>query len=123
MKAVFSRVYSTAPSLMLLLVASACFGQTPGTGAISGLVSDPAKRAVANAEVLAVDDATHISRSVTTTPGGVFRVPLLPPGRYTVTVKAPQFAVNVSSSVQVAVSETTSLNITLAVAGTSATVQ
>ena len=123
MKAVLLHSYPVTLSLVLLLLASVCFGQTPGTGAISGVVYDPANRVVANAEVLVVDDATQISRSVRTTAEGVFRAPLLPPGTYTVTVKAPRFAVSVSSSLQVTVSETTSLNVTLAVAGASESVQ
>src|ERR1700761_1047929 len=123
MKAVWLRSYPNTLSLVLLLLASVCLGQTPGTGAISGVVYDPTNRVVANAEVLVVDDATQISRSVTTTAEGVFRAPLLPPGTYTVTVKAPRFAVSVSSSVHVTVSETTSLNVTLAVAGASESVQ
>src|ERR1035438_7853387 len=72
----------------LLVLAVTAYGQTPGTGAISGVVVDPANRAVGHAEVLTVDEATHMSRSVVTTAEGVFRVPLLPPGIYTVTVKA-----------------------------------
>jgi hypothetical protein len=104
-------------------LAGASFAQTPGTGAISGIVYDPANRAVANADVLVVDDATHLSRVMTTTPEGVFRVPLLPPGIYDVTVKAPGYVANTSSSVQVTVSETSSLTVTLAVAGTTTNVQ
>jgi hypothetical protein len=123
MKAVLLRSYPVAPSLVLLLLASVCFGQTPGTGAISGVVYDPANRVVANAEVLVVDDATHISRSVMTTSEGVFRVPLLPPATYKVTVKATGYAVNTAPPVQVTVSETSSLNVTLAVAGTTTSVQ
>ena len=96
MKAVLLRHYRVLSVAALLYLAAASFGQTPGTGAISGVVYDPSNRVSQMPIVLAVDDATHISRSVTTTPEGVFRVPLLPPGRYTVTVKAPQFAVSTS---------------------------
>ena len=98
----------------LLLVATA-FGQTPGTGAISGVVYDPSNRVVSNAEVLAVNEATHVSRSVMTTSEGVFRVPLLLPGAYTITVRAAGFAENTSRSIKVTVSETSSLNVFLVV--------
>jgi hypothetical protein len=62
-----------------LLLVSTALAQTPGTGAISGIVYDPATRVVANAEVSAVNEATGTSRSVTTSSEGVFRVPLLLP--------------------------------------------
>ncbi|HEX9199336.1 MAG TPA: carboxypeptidase-like regulatory domain-containing protein, partial [Acidobacteriaceae bacterium] len=104
-------------SATLLLLVHSGSGQTPGTGAISGVVYDPSNRVVVNAEVQAVNEATHASRSVATTAEGVFRVPLLLPGTYTVTVKAASFAVNTLRSIQVTVSETTSLNVTLAVPG------
>jgi Carboxypeptidase regulatory-like domain/TonB dependent receptor len=117
------RKYLALSAMLLLLPISTAFGQTPGTGAISGVVYDPANRVVVNAEVQAVNEATHISRSVTTTVEGVFRMPLLLPGAYTVTVKAAGFGDNTSRSVQVAVSATTSLNVTLALAGVTQSVQ
>ena len=123
MKTASLRRYLAASTAVFLLSASASFGQTPGTGAISGTVYDPANRAVANANVVAVNEATHLSRSVKTTPEGVFRVPLLPPGMYDVTVKAPGYADRTSPSVQVTVSETSSLTVMLAVAGATTNVQ
>ncbi|MGA2086487.1 MAG: TonB-dependent receptor, partial [Terracidiphilus sp.] len=107
---------------MLVLVGEA-FGQTPGTGAISGVAYDPSNRVIANAEILTVNEATNMSRSAITTAEGVFRVPLLPPGSYTVTVKAPGFAEHISQSILVTASETSSLNVTLTVAGVSASIR
>ncbi|HEY1901946.1 MAG TPA: carboxypeptidase regulatory-like domain-containing protein [Terracidiphilus sp.] len=109
--------------MFLLVLAGNAFGQTPGTGAISGVVLDPANRVIANAEVLAVNDATQASRSVMTTTEGVFRVLLLPPGNYSVTVKAAGFAERTARPIEVTVSETTSLNMKLAIAAASASVQ
>ena len=103
---------------ILLLLAGGALAQTPGTGAISGAVDDPAHHPVTHADVLAENEATHVSRSVTTTAEGVFRVPLLEPGLYTVTVTSPGFAANTTHSVQVTVSQTSSVNVALAVAGT-----
>ena len=80
-------------------------------------------RVIADAEVLAVNDATHLSRSVRTTSEGVFRLPLLPPGTYTATVKAAGFAVKTSRMIEVTVSETVSLNLTLGLPTTSVSVQ
>jgi hypothetical protein len=117
------RRYCTGFVIALLLVATAIRAQTPGTAAISGIVYDPTSQVIANAEVLAVNNATHTSRSATTTSEGAFRLALLPPGTYAVSVKAPGYEVHTSPSVQVTVSETSSLPVTLVVAGASATVQ
>ena len=115
--------YLAATAMFFLLFMCTAFGQTPGTGAISGVVFDPANRPVANIDVTATNEATLASRSVTTTSEGVFRVPLLLPGTYTVTVKAPGFAETSSHSIKVTVSETSSLNVTLTIAGAKTSVQ
>lgn len=101
----------------------ALHGQTPGTGAISGIVYDPSGKAMANAAVEAREPAKHISRSVTTTQEGLFRVPLLPPGTYTVSVTVSGYAVNNSQPIQVTVSETSSISVTLALAGATTSIQ
>jgi hypothetical protein len=90
-------------------------GQSPGTGAITGVITDPAGRVVVNASVQAINEATHVKR-LGSTAAGVFRVPLLLPGKYDIVVTVPGFAVKTSRSVQVTVSETTSVNIALTVA-------
>jgi len=111
-----------APFCALLLAAVAAVAQTPGTGAISGVVYDPQNRTVTHADVLAENESTHVVRSVTSDADGDFHIPLLPPGAYTVTVNAPGFTANATHSVDVTVSETRSLTIQIAVAGTGATV-
>jgi hypothetical protein len=112
-----------ACTMALFLLVSPTFGQTPGTGAISGTVYDPATRAVANAEVSAVNEATGVSRSVATSSEGAFRVPLLLPGSYTLTVSAGGFATSSLRSIQVTVSQTSSVNVTVAIAGANQDVQ
>jgi hypothetical protein len=109
--------------VLSLAVTINAFGQAPGTGAISGVISDPSGKVIANAEILTINEATHASRSVLSTALGVFRVPLLPPGTYAVTVKAAGFADQTLSSIPVTVSETSSLNVKLTIAGASTSVQ
>lgn len=104
-------------AIVFLLVVKVTFAQTPGTGAISGSVFDPANHAIKNAKVMAVDEATHLSRSVLTGGTGAFQLPLLPPGIYAIAVEAAGFANSSADAVHVTASETTSVNITLPVAG------
>jgi hypothetical protein len=120
------RVFRGHGSLVCLLNFSADFtdiGQAPGMGAISGVVNDTSGRVIGNAEVESLNEITHASRSALTSAEGVFRVPLLLPGTYTVTVRAAGFATRASTHVEVTVSETASLNLTLSVASSSATVE
>ena len=98
------------------------FSQTPGTGAISGTLYDPANKAVAGAEVIATSQASHVARTTVSTQEGLFQLPLLPPGNYGVTVKAPGFAASVSDAVRVTASETVTLNLSLTLASVSQSV-
>jgi hypothetical protein len=67
------------------------FGQTDTSGEIAGLVTDATGARVSHASVniLNKDNGTH--RNTATNSEGIYRVPLLPPGIYTVTVTAPSF--------------------------------
>jgi hypothetical protein len=110
------RLRVTMPAIGLAWVSLLSYGQTPGTGAIAGSVTDPANKVVARAQVLAVNEATHLSRTVKTTAAGFFELPLLLPGSYVITVNEPGFAPSISNSIQVTASETTSVNVRLALA-------
>jgi Carboxypeptidase regulatory-like domain/TonB dependent receptor len=110
------RLWVAMPAISMAWVSFISYGQTPGTGAVSGSVTDPENRVVARAQVLAVNEATHLSRTVKTTAAGFFEVPLLLPGSYVITVKEPGFAPSISNSIQVTASETTSINVRLALA-------
>ena len=128
MKTTFLRICVTLPlkvcfGMAFLVAALPVSGQTPGTGAISGVIYDSSHRVVSNAKVVATNDATQLSRSVTTTSDGMFRIPLLAPGAYAVTVSAPGFAPSTSELIQVTVSETSSARVVLAVSGINTTVQ
>ena len=102
---------------LAIFMISTAFGQSPGTGAITGVITDPAGRVVVNASVRTVNEATRVARLAISTTTGVFRIPLLLPGTYAITVSAPGFGVKTSRSIQVTVSETTSVNVALNVAG------
>lgn len=112
-------LFIASVALGLSLVPCCSDAQTPGTGAISGLVFDPAKRAVSSAHVTATNEATQAIRSVTTTATGLFRLPLLAPGTYDLKVVQPGFADRTITTVGVSPSQTTFVTVTLALASVS----
>lgn len=97
--------------------------QSPGTGAISGVVLDPANRAVSNAEVTVVNQDTHASRQVQTATEGFFRVALLAPGLYSVAVSSPGFTGSSKTEITVEPGETSSVSLSLTIAPTRTDVQ
>lgn len=85
---------------VLLTLPTAAYSQSVVTGDIAGSVIDPSKAVIPNAKVLLHSDATGSDQTVSTNTEGQFRLSLLRPGVYTLTVKAPGFA---DTTTQVAV--------------------
>jgi hypothetical protein len=84
------RAYSTL--LALLVLASAPLkGQDP-RGAIEGEIADKTGGGIAGARVSARSLDTGLAMEVLTPPSGLFRLPLLPIGQYSLTVEAAKFA-------------------------------
>lgn len=110
--------------LAIVLTTTAIFAtaQDAATGAIAGSVYDASGALVSNAVIEAMDDRTHLSRSVTSGSEGAFRLSLLRPGSYTVTAQATGFEPKSIHAIAVNVGEVTSLSLKLAVNKVDATV-
>lgn len=94
MRAIGSQTRVRAAAVVLLLVAMSWIGaagQTTG-GTITGAVLDSTGAALNGAQVRVVDDATNAIQTLTTAGAGLFNVPNVNPGNYTVTVTAPGFS-------------------------------
>lgn len=76
----------------MVSLTSIALAQSATTGAIVGVAMDKAGAAVVGAKVTVVNDATNASAETTSSSTGDFRVLNLPPGRYTVTISAANFA-------------------------------
>src|SRR5882762_9220802 len=96
------------------------FAQTQTTGRIAGFVADHNGAAIIDAEALVLNKATGEQRAATSDATGDYAVTLLRPGTYRVSVAARGFDAAVFDNVQVVISETTSVNAQLAVAGVTA---
>ncbi len=70
----------------IFLVISAAWGQT---AELSGNVADSSHAAIPAASLTIHNEETRAERTTTTSSEGFYLFPLLPPGRYTVSVRAP----------------------------------
>jgi hypothetical protein len=61
------------------------------TGSFLGFVTDPPGAAISGAKVTATNEATGLTRTVTTNSSGEYVIGLLPPGQYTLTFEAQNF--------------------------------
>jgi hypothetical protein len=79
--------------LAVLLTACTPFvvAQAAGTASVQGTVTDPTGAAVPNANVILTNTGTHTARSSITDASGVYALPNVPVGAYSLTVTAPGF--------------------------------
>ncbi|MBM3749011.1 MAG: TonB-dependent receptor, partial [Acidobacteria bacterium] len=94
-----------------------------GTGAISGVVTDPSGQVIPDAVVTITNADTGMTRTVNTTGAGVFTVPVLPPGTYTVRAEKSGFATLEQKGVVVSVGGTATLQLGMKIGAVAAVVE
>ena len=112
--------------ILALFVFSLCsvatLGQSQTSGRIVGTVVDEKGGAIPGAEVTVANKGTGETRNVVSDDSGHYIVPLLPPGVYTVSIVANGFKKFVADDVRVALTETSTLDATLAIGAVSESV-
>src|SRR5512144_551660 len=107
-------------ALILVILASAVPSAAQVTGSIAGVVKDsgggvlPGASVTVTGPALQREKATAVSGS-----DGAYRVPLLPPGTYTLTVELGGFKSLTRRNVDVALNQQTTVDLTLALASIS----
>jgi len=97
-------------SFLLISAAASVHAQTTN-GSIEGSVTDPSGSALAGVSVTARNMDTGLTQATTTTQAGIYSLPNLPPGRYSVTVEAPNLKKFAQEGVTVTTGTAISLNI------------
>ncbi len=97
-----------------MLLGAKAYGQGGATGAISGVVVDTSGGSIGGAEVQVIDARTEsVVRKLPSSAEGIFVATLLPPGNYIVVVNKSGFAEAKATDIEVRVTETTRVTITL----------
>jgi hypothetical protein len=99
--------------VMTLGTVGAATAQDP-TGAIEGTVTDTTQAAVSAARVTVKNLATGFTREAVASAEGLYRVPALPVGTYSLTVEASSFATFVRDQIHVSVSQILRIDVQLA---------
>src|SRR5580700_5217716 len=108
------RFFAGVLLLAAMLAGASAYGQGGATGAISGVVVDTSGGFISGADVQVIDARTEsIVRKLPTSTEGIFVATLLPPGNYIVRVNKTGFGEAKVTDIEVRVTETTSLTITL----------
>ncbi len=115
-------IFISSIVLSVVLFSMSAFAQSQ-FGAISGTVSDQNGAVVPNASVTISGVSIGFTRTVTTDSNGFYAARQLPPGNYNVSVAAVQgFAAQTLKNQLVSLENTTTVNVTLSVAGTGVSV-
>jgi hypothetical protein len=121
----FTRSVRGAATISLLALAFVCqqgFAQLT-SGDLSGLVTDASGGVVAGATVDALDQATGVKTTQTTTGAGTYHFANLAIGAYTVTVTAKGFATSQVKDISIDLNQQTTQNVSVQVGTTSTTVE
>lgn len=108
--------------LYLLLTLSYCARAQDPVGAIEGTLTDQSGGAISSAHIETKSLGTGFKRETIADTGGLFRIPLLPIGDYSVSATAPGFAPFRQERVTVNVSRTVRLDLRLEIATAKSTV-
>jgi Carboxypeptidase regulatory-like domain/TonB dependent receptor len=106
----------------LLLVSTSDRLASQTTGRITGVVKDSSGGVIPRAEVQAVNQATEEKWKTVTDEAGDYTFVLLPPGTYRIEVAVTGFKTAITNDLSVSLTETTSINISLAVGSQTETV-
>src|SRR5437763_16675935 len=110
------RTFALVAAALLSLASGAAVWSQTVQGVITGTITDPTGAVVPNATVTITNTGTNISQSTTTGSDGSYRFSLVPPGTYTVEVKAANFATVRISGIVVEASQTVPYNVKLELA-------
>jgi Carboxypeptidase regulatory-like domain/TonB dependent receptor len=102
--------FSSVFAFVVLMSAVALHAQTTN-GSIQGTVTDPSGGTVSGATVTGRNLDTGLTHATATTDAGIYSLPNLPPGRYSVTVEAPNMRKYSQEGVTVATGATVSLDV------------
>jgi hypothetical protein len=105
--------------LLVLCVSVESLHAQTTNGGIQGTVTDPNGAAVSGASVTSRNLDTGLTQATSTTDAGIYSLPNLPPGRYSVVVEAPGLKKYSQEGVSVLTGTTVSLDIPMQVGGVS----
>src|SRR5829696_410217 len=108
--------------LLVLALTAVAFAQSTTTGAVGGVVTNPAKEVVPGAAVAVKNIGTNKEDTATTDDTGRFKVSNLQPGIYAVTVNSSGFSPMTVENVTVEVGRETNLEVALSVGPVTGTV-
>src|ERR1700756_3911802 len=117
-----SSKYCAFTLLIATFLTTLAMSQSLTSGDITGVVTDPSGAVISGASVKLINNATHAQQTQTTNAQGGYRFALIPPGRYTLSISAPNLQTS-KQTLTVTVGQATTSHVQLQLASTSETVE
>src|SRR5438046_3118711 len=117
------RTFAIVVVALLILASGGVVWSQTVQGVITGTIMDPTGAVVPNVTVTITNVGTNISQATTTGSDGSYRFALVPPGTYTVDVKAENFAEVRTTGIVVEASQIVPLNVKLELAKASQVIE
>jgi hypothetical protein len=109
-------------SIAILIASTSAWAQAP-TGQISGSITDPSGAVIAGAAVVATNTATNVRRETASNQDGLFQLPALPPGIYTLQVEAKGFPKQSREGLALQVGQVAEINFAMQIGNVAETIQ
>jgi len=107
----------------LLFAANGLYAQAVAVAEVSGEVTDPTAKVIAGAQITITDTDTKSAHAATTDAGGHYVVSNLPPGPYSLDVKAPGFKDYRQSGITLEVAHNIAINVAMTVGAVTETIE
>ena len=108
---------------LLAFAPSGVFAQSATSGAVGGVVSDPAGATVPGATVTLTNQGTNISQTATTDASGRYLFPSVDPGKYSVRITGKGFRTMVVNNLEVVVAKFSTVDVKLELGAVAETIE
>src|SRR5260370_13359816 len=108
---------------VFVFCAASVFAQSTNTATLTGSVTDPTQAVVPDAKITIIREDTGIRREARTGGDGEYRVVLLPPGQYDISVEKPGFLAQTKKGIELTVGQIAAISFQLAVGASSQIVE
>src|SRR3954454_21272930 len=116
----FMKLLRAVALLFVVTIAGDLLAQT---GSIGGVVTDPSGAVVGEAKITATNKSTNLARTTSTSASGIYSIPNLDPGPYSVAVEKQGFKSTRVENVQLSVAQALVVNPQLALGSLQETVE
>jgi hypothetical protein len=117
-----SRFIVSLAFLLALILSPSLHAQSTYTAQLTGVITDSSGGAITSAKVILTDEATNFPASTTTNDKGIYVLTGLRPAKYTLRIEAPGFTPAERRGITLAVSQETTLDLSLSPRGVAETV-